>query len=91
MNQPFSLILCYSIKILKPTSVSLKMARNPMKRDQPQTQKLAYSRATTERREVEHPMSSGDTVAIDFDVSAEDGPLDEGYHTNHDNKKTGKS
>ena len=66
------------------------MARNPMKRDQPHTQKLAYSRATTERREVEHPMSSGDTVAIDFDTSTENGPLDEGYHTNHDNKKTRK-
>ena len=66
------------------------MARNSMKRDQPQTQKLAYSRATTERSEVEHPMSSGDTVAIDFDVTMEDGHLDEGYHTNHDYKKTSK-
>ena len=55
----------------------------------PQVQKLRASFATTEQREVEDPMSSGDTVAMDYDIAMVNGPVDEGYHTNHENKKAG--
>ena len=34
-------------------------------------------------------MSSGDTVAMDYDIAMVNGPVDEGYHTNHENKKAG--
>ena len=55
----------------------------------PRTQKVASSFATTEQKKVESPISSGDTVAMDFDVVLRDGNVDEGYHTNHESKKTG--
>ena len=56
----------------------------------PQTQKLPSNFATIEQTEVENPISSGDTVAMDCDIAMVDGSVDEGYHTNHEYKKKGK-
>ena len=56
----------------------------------PRSQKVPSSFATMEQKKVESPISSGDTVAMDFDVVVRNGHVDEGYHTNHE-KKTGKS
>ncbi len=66
------------------------MARNPVKREQPLKQKLPANVTATEPREVEHPVSSGDTVAMDFDIAIEDGPVAEEHRRNFENKKTGK-
>lgn len=49
------------------------MARNPVKGGQT----MPVNFATTKQKEVEHPISSGDTVAIDFDVAMDDRPEDE--------------
>ena len=56
----------------------------------PQTQKVPSNHATTEQKEVQSPISSGDTVVMDFDFAMTNGHVDEGYHTNHESKKTGK-
>ena len=37
----------------------------------------------------DHPMSSGDTIVMDPDVTMTEGPVDEGYHTNHEAKING--
>ena len=66
------------------------MARNPVKREQPLKQKLPTNVTATERREVEHPVSSSDTVAMDFGIAIEDGPVAEEQQRNIENKKTGK-
>lgn len=55
----------------------------------PKSEKLPTNLATTEQREVD-PISSGDTVAMDYDITMVDGLVDEGYHTNHEHKKAGK-
>lgn len=69
---------------------AIHMARKSIKREQPPTYKLPSDLATTEQSHIEHPVSSGDTIAMDFDVIMADGLVDEGYHTNHEIKKTGK-
>ena len=75
------------IVILQPdTSViirTLHMAR-------PKSQELPTKLAITEQTEVD-PISSGDTVAMDYDITMVDGLVDEGYHTNHEHKKIGES
>ena len=55
----------------------------------PRTQKVRSTFATTEQKNVESPISSGDTVATDFDVVLRNGHVDECDHTNHESKKTG--
>ena len=55
----------------------------------PQSQKLPTKRATTEQKEVD-PISSGDTVAMDYDITMVDGLVDEGYPTRNEHKKIGK-
>ncbi len=66
------------------------MARNPLKREQHLKQKLPTNFTATERREVEHPVSSGDTVAMDSDIAIDDGLVAEERQRNPENKKTGK-
>ena len=56
----------------------------------PRTQKVSSNFATKEQKKVESPISSGDTVALYFDVVMRNGHAGEGYHTNHESKKTGK-
>ena len=56
----------------------------------PRLQKRPVKFPTPEPREVENPVSSGDTVAMDLDIDVVT-PVDEGYHTNHENKKSGES
>ena len=66
------------------------MARKSIGREQLPIQKSPANFAPTGACHVEHPISSGDTIAMDFDVTMTDGLLDEGYHTNHENKMTSK-
>ena len=57
----------------------------------PRTQKVPSTFAATEQKKVESPISSGDTVAMDFDAVLRNEHVDECYHANHESKKTGKS
>ena len=66
------------------------MARKSIKSER-STQKLPVSFASTEQSHVHHPVSSGDTVPLDSDITMEDGSIEEGCQTNHVNKKFGKS
>lgn len=66
------------------------MARKPIKREQQAVQRMPITFVATEQDTMEQPVSSGDTIAIDSDVTMTDGRADEGYQTNHENKKTGK-
>lgn len=66
------------------------MARKSIKHEQLPIQKPPTNFAPMGESHVEHPVSSGDTIAMDFDVTMTDGLVDEGYHTNHENKMTGK-
>ena len=62
------------------------MARKSIKSEQLQAQRTPVAVVATEQ-----PISSGDTIAIDSDVTMTDGPRDEGHHMVHEHKKTGKS
>ena len=66
------------------------MARKSIKSERP-TQKLPVSFASTEQSHDHHPVSSGDTIPLDSDVTMEDGSMDEGCQTNYLNRKLGKS
>ena len=65
------------------------MARK-VKREQQAAQTMPITFAATEQDPVEQPVSSGDTIALDSDVTMADGQGDDGYQTNHESKKTGK-
>ncbi len=65
------------------------MARK-IKREQQAAQKMTITFAATEQDPVEQPVSSGDTIALDSDVTMTDGHGDDGYRTNRENKKTGR-
>ena len=60
------------------------MARKSKTEKSP-VQKLPVNLAATERQEVQDPLSSGDTIAIDYDVPMEDAAIND-----HDNEKTSK-
>ena len=66
------------------------MARKSIKSELP-TQKLPVSFANTEQSHNHHPVSSGDTIPLDSDITMEDGSMDEGCQTNNLNKRFGKS
>ena len=66
------------------------MARKPIKREKQAVQAMPITFAATEQDTMKQPVSSGDTIAIDSDVTMIDGQVDEGYQTNYENKKTGK-
>ena len=66
------------------------MARKSIKSERP-TQKLPVSFANAEQSHVHQPVSSGDTIPLDSDITMEDGSMDEGCQTNHLNKRFGKS
>ena len=66
------------------------MARKSIKSERP-TQKLPVSFANTEQSHVHHPVSSGDTIPLDSDITMEDGSMDEGCQANHLNNKFGES
>ena len=52
------------------------MARKPLEREPTSVQVIVPDQF----------VSSGDTIIMDDDVTMADGLLDEGYHTNHENK-----
>ena len=66
------------------------MARKSIKSERPPIQKLPVSFADTEQSHAYHPVSSGDTIALDSDITMEDGTVDDGCQTNRSNKRFGK-
>ena len=54
------------------------MARKALKREPTACQETAQ----------DNLVSSGDTIVVDTEVA--EGPIDEGYHTNHENTKNSK-
>ena len=66
------------------------MTRKSVKQEQRASQRMPISFAAIEQDAVEQPTGSGDTAAIDSDITMADDPMNEGYRTNRENRKTGK-
>ncbi|KAF6240067.1 hypothetical protein HO173_001677 [Letharia columbiana] len=64
------------------------MARKSIKREQQAAQRMPVTRVAAEQNPNEQPISSGDTIAIDSDVTMTDGQADEGYQKNREHKRT---
>ena len=45
---------------------------------------------TVQATSQDHPVSSGDTIVMDQDVTMTNGPMDEGYSMDRANKKPGE-
>ena len=56
------------------------MARKTLKREP----------TTVQVTSQDHPVSSGDTIVMDQDVTMTNGPVDEGYCMDRANKRSGK-
>lgn len=67
------------------------MARKSIKREQQAAQRMPVTYVAAEQNPNEQPISSGDTIAIDSDVTMTDGQADKGYQKNREHKRTGKS
>lgn len=66
------------------------MARTAFKQERQAAQRMPIKVVAAETPPVEQPVSSADAIATESDSTVADGLVDEGYHTNHENKNSGK-
>ena len=67
------------------------MARKLIKPEQQSIQTMPITYVAAEQDSIEQPISSGDTIAVDSDVTMTEGQVDEGDQMIYENRKTGKS
>ena len=74
----------------KERSHTYHMARKSTNQGQQAAQRMPIVVVAAKQPPTEQPISSGDTVAMEADSTVADGQVDEGYHTNYENKESGK-